>query len=1346
MVSQHSVALAQLVFALLCARKAGAILTFRPFEPFIPCADGSPAGIYVEETNPKVDITESRNHVMVFIGGGSCTSPSDCAEAYEIERFKFTSTLNPDKIEGHTVLSRDPKVNDIHAHTKWLVPYCSQDLFLGDIDKGQVGGFLHAGSAIFDRALSFWEDQVLSSVPTGTGNATSSVLDTFVVVGMSAGAVAVMNKVDKIREAARNLDVKNLRLLLDSPSVMSDYELSKKDYNAAMETYVDLAEHPLCNPKNEFSLLYSSSDVSALPCCLSTHCMLRHDPRLTSFYQTEPTSVATEELMILDPAYDSFSLLVGTFDTEDSEEGKLTNKNSDDLWSMPEFASQRKTRALETVAIAAGTANTTAIHKARIKWVFTSCVTHTFLVPTLEFLFLGCKYGDYEDEKASVACRDDGFATEFEAEFAQLTFRLWRTTETWDVAELDGRSIHDIVKEFLLDTEAEEAVPSTMPVPAIDLRREECFGPNCLEEETAASVHVQPSCQSLVEIRDPFVSIPVSFQVLCTVRIVVWVIISLLIRCGGKRDRIMSLQYLHEASVNTDFTDSSTSTLPAVSTRNLSTDLTFSGITVTTTTGSCLLDNVGFDLKRGTVNAICGRSGSGKSTLLRVLSQLQQQGVSVTMAGGEPELTAMPKACLRQEDNLAAFGKIVPAEYLRLSSKIYGTTDKKFAELYHFTEQLFGRGSKSAGENEMSKLFNPFVDAKIENLSGGQKRMMSIACTLLLDPELLLLDEPLSGLDSVSSLEVMEALHLVAERHRCTIIMIVHQPSEAILEHFNQLVVLRAGKVVYDCGIKENGTEMASFMLNKHLFQSADAFQEKPSKSSLRPSLSAVKEHSSRAFILESMARIDPEEFFSAGGSSRNILESNEFVVEEKEPESEDTEDGNMHNRSGRTADQSNAPARRLSFNDWRSGGDVYAMDVHATGRNAWASSLNLDTVSKEDAPEPYDDTKETSSDSNVEHSETGEASSKQVVDYLPLAIKQVQPIALRTHQQYGWGWVDILTVTCAVGLVALILQFEKSFAAQVVFMTLVMVALPVILFTHRILEYSDMWLAHRLEMDDKKISLLAFQLTTATITFPVPIIAVFVAIVPVYGILGWSFKTFLVQVLFSVIHLLIPIQLGRLLSLFFHGQFSKLVKLYTILLFLNFLLSSVPVASRKFPEGLRWLFALSIDFWAISGAVMNQFDNENYSNDDSCFDFLTCLVSDGSFIVHFFGFAPMSNQFLAMGVLTVCFIILVGLEYLLLRRRCAGVSLCGSDPPTSKKKNRALGPKGHSAFLGKSLTGSLRSWKSIGGSFRFRVSQLQRRSRTMSLFGGSRYMSESQKEHQIADDSASMDTDSFWA
>ena len=162
MQSPKQLNIALIVVALQCAL-GSARLVFKPFPSSlsISCSDGSPAGIYVEEED-ELRTSDPRYHLLVFSGGGACTSPSDCIKGYESEPFKFSTAMNPVTIEGDTILSNDPKLNEMHHYTKTMVPYCTQDFFLGDINKGRVGNFTHGGAAIMKAAVSAWSTQIWS--------------------------------------------------------------------------------------------------------------------------------------------------------------------------------------------------------------------------------------------------------------------------------------------------------------------------------------------------------------------------------------------------------------------------------------------------------------------------------------------------------------------------------------------------------------------------------------------------------------------------------------------------------------------------------------------------------------------------------------------------------------------------------------------------------------------------------------------------------------------------------------------------------------------------------------------------------------------------------------------------------------------------------------------------------------------------------------------------------------------------------------------------------------------------------------------------------------------------------
>lgn len=82
-------------------------------------------------------------------------------------------------------------------------------------------------------------------------------------------------------------------------------------------------------------------------------------------------------------------------------------------------------------------------------------------------------------------------------------------------------------------------------------------------------------------------------------------------------------------------------------------------------------------------------------------------------------------------------------------------------------------------------------------ISGGEMRRVSIGVELVAAPDVLVLDEPTSGLDSVSAARLIKLLKNLAEEERVTIIASIHQPSSALYQSFNQVVLLANGRQLY---------------------------------------------------------------------------------------------------------------------------------------------------------------------------------------------------------------------------------------------------------------------------------------------------------------------------------------------------------------------------------------------------------------------------------------------------------------------------------------------------------------------------------------------------------------------
>jgi ABC-type multidrug transport system ATPase subunit len=101
------------------------------------------------------------------------------------------------------------------------------------------------------------------------------------------------------------------------------------------------------------------------------------------------------------------------------------------------------------------------------------------------------------------------------------------------------------------------------------------------------------------------------------------------------------------------------------------------------------------------------------------------------------------------------------------------TSNRDVDQLVHTAIESFGF-AKSAG-------------SKVALLSGGEKRRLSIACEMLTNPKIVIMDEPLSGLDAATALEVMRWLRKVADERRLIVVMTIHMPSTDIWHLFDKL-------------------------------------------------------------------------------------------------------------------------------------------------------------------------------------------------------------------------------------------------------------------------------------------------------------------------------------------------------------------------------------------------------------------------------------------------------------------------------------------------------------------------------------------------------------------------------
>src|SRR5829696_5752413 len=181
------------------------------------------------------------------------------------------------------------------------------------------------------------------------------------------------------------------------------------------------------------------------------------------------------------------------------------------------------------------------------------------------------------------------------------------------------------------------------------------------------------------------------------------------------------------------------------------------------------LDDVTFDVARGECIAILGQNGSGKSTLIRLLSTLLlPDGGSALVFGNDVERDAgaVRRLVNRVSVEASFFKKMSATENLGYAARFYGMTPRETRDEIPRILGRVGFPVERAG-------------VAMQDLSRGMQQKVALARALLTSPVLLLLDEPTTGLDPRSKLEVQEFVKEMRTTHDATILLCTHDLAEA---------------------------------------------------------------------------------------------------------------------------------------------------------------------------------------------------------------------------------------------------------------------------------------------------------------------------------------------------------------------------------------------------------------------------------------------------------------------------------------------------------------------------------------------------------------------------------------
>lgn len=204
--------------------------------------------------------------------------------------------------------------------------------------------------------------------------------------------------------------------------------------------------------------------------------------------------------------------------------------------------------------------------------------------------------------------------------------------------------------------------------------------------------------------------------------------------------------------------------------------------------GKPILQHIHFDIKKGEMVSIVGKNGAGKSTLSNLICGFYQPVKGRILLNGED------MAPLSIKERGEKIGLVMQSPNQMISKPMI------------FDEVALGLRVREVPEEEIKERVNrtlkicglyPFRNWPVSALSFGQKKRVSIASILVMNPEVLILDEPTAGQDYRHYTEIMEFLKEINETYHITIIMITHD-MHLMLEYTDRAIVIADGHLIAD--------------------------------------------------------------------------------------------------------------------------------------------------------------------------------------------------------------------------------------------------------------------------------------------------------------------------------------------------------------------------------------------------------------------------------------------------------------------------------------------------------------------------------------------------------------------
>lgn len=217
-----------------------------------------------------------------------------------------------------------------------------------------------------------------------------------------------------------------------------------------------------------------------------------------------------------------------------------------------------------------------------------------------------------------------------------------------------------------------------------------------------------------------------------------------------------------------------------------------------TQTGQKIVHDVSFQLRNGSCLAIVGESGSGKTLTCRSIMRLNkgwlgQEGTIIfkgeqlnKLAEKEMRKKRGKELCMILQNGMSAFDP---------SSVIGVHLQETLSEHYGWNKKEIVRRMSAAMEQVMLKNPIDVMDKYPHQLSGGMLQRVMIALALVLEPDLIIADEPTTALDSIAQYEVLEQFARLRAQLGCSMLFISHDLA-AVKKLADEVMVMKDGRVV----------------------------------------------------------------------------------------------------------------------------------------------------------------------------------------------------------------------------------------------------------------------------------------------------------------------------------------------------------------------------------------------------------------------------------------------------------------------------------------------------------------------------------------------------------------------